>query len=146
MKSSRRADPFAEVNLILLYLGLGIGTLLLGLAVRFLPVGIPFVIVREGGSALWAAMVYWLLSALLPTRGRWIVAVVAGVMATLVELLRLYHSPGLDGFRLTLAGALLLGRVFSSIHIFLYWAAIVGAWALDRRWISKWGHRRATAL
>jgi hypothetical protein len=62
-------------------------------------------------------------------------AVASGIFAALVELTRLYHSPGLDAFRLTLAGKLLLGRVFSYGHFPVYWGAIgLAAWA-DRKWL-----------
>jgi hypothetical protein len=58
-------------------------------------------------------------------------------VAGLVESVRLYHSPGLDAFRLTLAGVLLLGRVFSWWHLVAYWAAIAVVslldWTLVRR-------------
>lgn len=80
---------------------------------------------------LWAAMVYLLLAALQPRQQPWVLGLVAGVLATLVELSRLYHTPGLDVFRLTLAGALLLGRVFSAWHFLDYWAAIALTAVLD---------------
>ena len=51
-------------------------------------------------------------------------AAISAAVAGLVELSRLYHSPGLDAFRLTPAGILLLGRVFDPWHFAVYWAAI----------------------
>jgi hypothetical protein len=49
-----------------------------------------------------------------------------------VELFRLVHAPGLDAFRLTLAGALLLGRIFSPWDMLAYGVGIaLGVW-LDR--------------
>jgi hypothetical protein len=111
--------------------------LLLGIALRFLPLGLPFALTKWGGSVLWAGMIYLLFAAFLPRRGVWTVALMAGVFATLVELSRLYHSPGLDAFRLTLAGALLLGRVFESLHFVCYWGGILAVagleWVLFRR-------------
>ena len=65
-------------------------------------------------------------------------AVGALVFAALVELFRLVHAPGLDAFRLTTAGALLLGRVFSPWNLLCYAAGIAAAWAWDR------GERRIT--
>ena len=38
----------------------------LGLVCRFVPLGLPQVIVKYGGSFLWAAMVYWLVACALP--------------------------------------------------------------------------------
>lgn len=122
-----------------MYLGLAIATMLAGLVLRLVPLGLPYPLVKWGGSVLWAAMVYWLLAALMPYTRVITVAFAAAVVAGLVESLRLYHSPGLDAFRLTLAGVLLLGRVFSRWHLVAYWAAIAVVslidWGLVRRWL-----------
>jgi Protein of unknown function (DUF2809) len=54
------------------------------------------------------------------------------VIAIGVELSRLVHYPWLDAFRLTLPGALLLGRVFSVWDMLAYGVGIgLGVW-LDR--------------
>jgi len=121
----------------LAYLGLAVLAILLGLGLRLLPVGLPYPLVRWGGSVLWAVMVYLLFAAFLPGRSAWTVFGIAGVAATLMELLRLYHSTGLDAFRLTLADALLLGRVFTPLHFVCYWggvgiAALVDWWLIRR--------------
>lgn len=121
------------MSAILVYLGLAIATMLAGLILRLIPLGLPYPLVKWGGSVLWAAMVYWLLAALLPYARVTTVILTAGVVAGLVESVRLYHSPGLDAFRLTLAGVLLLGRVFSKWHLVAYWAAIAVVSLLD--WI-----------
>lgn len=115
-----------------LSLALALATVTGGLAVRFAPLGLPFVLVKYGGSSLWALMVYWLVSTLLPSWRLPAVAVLTGVLATLVELVKLYHSPGLDAFRLTLPGVLLLGRFFSVWDIAVYWFAIVFGALIDR--------------
>jgi hypothetical protein len=64
------------------------------------------------------------------------VAVLAGIVAALVEFSRLYHAPALDAFRFTLAGKLILGRVFSVSDIAAYWLAIAVAAVLDWRWLQ----------
>lgn len=54
--------------------------------------------------------------------------VLAGMVATAVEFLKLYRTPWLDAFRGTLPGILLLGKYFSVWDIVAYWAAVgVGA-------------------
>lgn len=59
-------------------------------------------------------------------------ALIAGTIATAVEFGKLYHSAGLDHFRRTLPGVVLLGRYFSGWDIAAYWLAIgVGA-MIDR--------------
>lgn len=115
---------------LLLSLALMLATIAAGLAVRFAPLGLPLFVVKYGGSTLWALMVYWIISALLPSWRLLTVALVAGTLATAVEFFKLYHSPALDAFRLTLPGVLLLGRFFSVWDIVAYWLAIVvGAFA-----------------
>jgi hypothetical protein len=109
-------------------LALIFATIIAGLAVRFAPLGLPLFVVKYGGSALWALMLYWITSALLPTWRPSRVALLAGVIATAVEFFKLYRSPGMDAFRHTLPGILLLGRIFSVWDIVVYWIAIlVGA-------------------
>jgi hypothetical protein len=114
---------------------LAAATILAGLMLRLVPMGLPFAVVKWGGSVLWAWMVYWLFAAALPLRRTAIVALVACGFAALVELSRLYHSPGLDWFRLTLAGKLLLGRVFSGWHFLVYWIAIAVVALIDSRFV-----------
>jgi hypothetical protein len=77
---------------------------------------------------LWALMIYWVISALLPSMHILSVALLSVILATAVEFFKLYHSPALDAFRLTIPGILLLGRIFSGWDIVAYWLAIcVGA-------------------
>jgi carbon starvation protein CstA len=108
-------------------------TIAAGLAVRFAPLGLPLFVVKYGGSMLWALMVYWIIAALLPSWRLLAVALVAGTLATAVEFFKLYHSPMLDAFRLTLPGVLLLGRFFSVWDIAAYWLAIVIGAFVDQR-------------
>ena len=103
-----------------------------GTALRLVPLGLPPVFVKYGGSILWGAMVYGLAAALLLGPRRRIVGLAACV-ALAVELVRLVHTPGLDAFRLTLAGQLLLGRIFSVWNLAAYAAGIAGAALVDSR-------------
>jgi hydrogenase/urease accessory protein HupE len=103
-------------------------------------VGLPASIVKYGGSILWATMVFFLTSILAGTSAsiagvrlpRWRIALIAAVIAVSVELFRLVHAPWLDAFRLTLAGALLLGRIFSPWDMVAYGAGIILGMLLDR--------------
>jgi hypothetical protein len=45
------------------------------------------------------------------------IVLISVLIAICVELFRLVHAPWLDEFRLTLPGALLLGRVFSAWNV-----------------------------
>ena len=72
-------------------------------------------------------------SAIMPRRAPGLVAMIAAAVALAVELFRLYHTPWLDAFRLTTAGALLLGRIFSPWNLLAYALGIALAAGLDRR-------------
>ncbi len=108
-------------------------TLMLGLAIRFAPLGLPFVVRKYGGSMLWAAMIYWIVSTVLGRLGPGVAAATTAVIAAGVELFKLVQAPGLDAFRRTTAGVLLLGRVFSVWDFVAYGVAIGLAAGLDLR-------------
>ena len=129
MKSIEKTRP----RPVLLSLTWMVVTLAAGLTVRFAPIGLPAFAVKYGGSALWALMVYWVCSSLLPKLTFQRAGLVAGTVATAVEFFKLYHAPWLDAFRLTLPGILLLGRIFSGWDILVYWAAIGAGALLDAR-------------
>jgi hypothetical protein len=104
-----------------------------GLALRRLGfgLGLPAAIVKYGGSILWGMMVYFLVAIAAPRRSREKIALISAAIAVCVELFRLVHAPWLDDFRLTLAGALLLGRIFSLWDILAYGVGIGLAMGLD---------------
>jgi hypothetical protein len=104
-----------------------------GLALRRYGLGLgwPATIVKYGGSILWGAMVFFLVAILAPRRSRRNVALISAVIAVCVELFRLVHTPWLGDFRLTPAGALLLGRIFSAWDILAYGAGIGFGMGLD---------------
>jgi hypothetical protein len=94
--------------------------------------GLPAFVVKYGGSVLWAAMVFFLVTIGASKLSRARVALISASIAICVELFRLVHAPWLDAFRLTIAGALLLGRIFSPWNMLAYGVGIVlGMW-LDR--------------
>lgn len=102
-----------------------------GLAVRFVHLGLPAFVVKYGGSALWAVMIYWVCSTAFPSWRPLGSTLASGFLATAVEFLKLYDPPWLDAFRSTLAGILLLGRIFNPWDIAVYWTAISLAAILD---------------
>ena len=104
--------------------GLALLLIAVGLVWRLVPLGMPGWVVKYGGSALWAAMVYWLVAGAVPGWRASRVGVTAASIASGVEGFKLVHAPGLDAFRLTLAGRLLLGRVFSGWDLMVYGVTI----------------------
>ena len=104
-------------------------TVAAGLTLRMAPVGLPAFVVKYGGSTMWALMIYWIVSTVLPRLPLPAGALLSGLITAAVEFFKLYHSPGMDAFRVTLPGMLLLGRYFSVRDIAAYWIAIgVGAY------------------
>lgn len=118
-----------------MYAGLGAVTIIAGLVVRFAPLGLPWFIVKYGGSTMWALMLYWTLAFILPGTTPGTLALITALISALVEFQRLYHTNALDAFRHSLAGLLLLGNFFSLRDILAYWLAIGFGAFVDARWI-----------
>lgn len=114
-----RARPVALSALLIL------ATVAAGLTIRLTPLGLPDGVVKYGGSALWAMMIYWIVSTARPRWSPVRSALASSAIALCVELFKLYHTPQLDAFRLTLPGKLLLGRVFSLWDLLAYTLAII---------------------
>ncbi|SFB42035.1 Protein of unknown function [Rhizobium sp. NFR07] len=110
-----------------------------GLALRRFgyEIGLPFTMVKYGGSILWGSMVFLLVGMLTGSARIALVASGAMAIALAVELSRLYHTPELDAFRLTTAGKLLLGRVFSLWNILAYATGIAGAAVVEASLLNR---------
>ena len=115
----------------LAYLALAIVSIAIGLLLRWPALGLPWAVGKYGGSALWGAMVYFGLRALLPRQRVVIAAVVAAVIAALGELTQLVSVPGFDQFRDTPIGHLIFGRTFAVEDIVAYWIGIAAAAIVD---------------
>jgi hypothetical protein len=94
--------------------------------------GLSAFVVKYGGSLLWGTMVFFLVALAGSNLPRRSIVLISALIAISIELFRLVHAPWLDAFRLTLPGALLLGRVFSTWNIVAYGVGIVLAMVLDR--------------
>jgi hypothetical protein len=112
-------------------------TIPIGLAVRFLPLDLPWFLYKYLGSFLWAVALYWFLATLLPKLRPPAIATLAVAIATLLELTRLIPIAPIDAFRLTLFGKILLGRYFSLKNIAAYILAIAVVSACDRAALSR---------
>ena len=116
---------------------LSLATVLLGLAWRLAPLHLPPLLFKYGGSALYAIMLYWLFVAALPRAGALRIALYALVTVTAIELFKLFHTPALDAFRLTLPGKLILGRIFSLGALAAYTLAIALSALIDYHRTSR---------
>lgn len=114
------------------YLSAALCVIAMGLGWRHAVPGLPWPVAKIGGSALWGAMVYLLVSAARPGGAGATRMGIAFAIATLVELSRLWHEPRLDAFRLSTLGALLLGRIFSPWNLVFYASGITVAAMFER--------------
>jgi hypothetical protein len=135
-------EPVPGLALIL-RAGLCLLIVVSGLALRGFgfSLGLSAFVVKYGGSLLWAAMVFFLVAMATSHSSRLSVALISASIAVAVELFRLVHAPWLDAFRLTLPGALLLGRIFSAWNMLAYGVGIALAVWLDRYAVSIFGAR-----
>jgi hypothetical protein len=60
------------------------------------------------------------VSSLLPSLHFTVAAVIAGILATAVEFVKLYRTPAINAFRLTFPGIVMPGRLFSFLDIAAY--------------------------
>ncbi len=131
----------ASLSLRIRRLGIALAIIACGLGLRLggYEIGLPYFLVKYGGSTLWGGMVFFLIAMLLPRQPIARLALLALVVAALTEFSRLYHTPWLDEFRLTLAGALLLGRIFSWWNIVAYGLGIALATFFEARRLTRSG-------
>lgn len=122
-----RSPAVIRIVLCLAIIALGLGLRRYGFGLS-----LPAVVVKYGGSILWAAMLFFIIALAGPALSRVRITAIAAAIAVAVELFRLVHTPWLDAFRLTLAGALLLGRIFSPWDILAYGVGIALGALLDR--------------
>lgn len=113
------------------YGALALITIAVGLLVHFAGGVIPPVARDVAGDALWAIMITWIVSTIVPsvvplTRG-----VIALAICWAVELSQLYHAPMIDAWRATTAGRLVLGSGFDPRDLAAYAAGVVVALFLD---------------
>ncbi|AWL90957.2 ribosomal maturation YjgA family protein [Bradyrhizobium ottawaense] len=134
MHGTQPDKPVALLETSLTRAALALAVIVCGLSLRWygFPLGLPAFVVKYGGSLLWATMVFLLVGVLLPRLTPTQIAAIAAVIAVVVEFSRVVHAPWLDAFRLTTAGALLLGRIFSLWNLVAYAVGIeFGVW-IDR--------------
>jgi hypothetical protein len=143
MHGAQPDKPVVPRQRSLIRTALALAVIVSGLSLRWygFPLGLPAFVVKYGGSLLWAAMVFLLVGALAPRLSRTQIAAIAAAIAIVVEFSRLVHTPWLDAFRLTTAGALLLGRIFSLWNLVAYLIGIVAGVWLDSR-VTSFGQDR----
>ncbi|HET7457037.1 MAG TPA: DUF2809 domain-containing protein [Gemmatimonadaceae bacterium] len=115
----------------LAYVALAIGTIAIGLAVHLRGTALPPAARDVLGDALWAVMIAWGVSAVVPAAPRRVRGTAALAVCWAVELSQLYHAPLLDTVRATTAGHLVLGSGFDPRDLAAYAGGVVVAMLLD---------------
>ena len=114
-----------------MYIALALATIAIGLLVHLRGAGFDTVARDVLGDALWAAMIFWWMGAIVP-RSRLVVrSAAAWTICAAVELSQLYHTPALDAVRATRIGHLVLGSGFDPRDLAAYAAGVVGAALLE---------------
>ena len=114
-----------------IYVGLALVTIGAGLAFRSFSGNLPHALRDVTGDALWAAMLFWWVSAAAPAvrlRSRIAVAL---LICTAVELAQLYRSPLLTSIRSTTVGHLVLGSDFDARDLAAYAFGVIAASVVD---------------
>jgi hypothetical protein len=122
------------------YAAAGLVVIGLGLWSRSDAAGLPWVVAKYAGDALWGLVVFLGIAFLLSRRSTHVVAALATAFACAVEVSQLYHAPWLDAIRGTLLGGLVLGTpaaTFAWADIFAYMVGIAVGIASDRCLIRK---------
>lgn len=119
------------------FVALALATIVAGLAVHFSGGVLPAAVRDKLGDLLWATMMFWWISALVP-RARLVARGAAALVVCFgVEFGQLYHSPGLDALRATTLGGLVLGSGFDPGDLVAYGCGVVIAAFVDRSAVTS---------
>ena len=112
----------------IVYFGLVVVTIPLGLLSRSDLVSLPDFIATYSGDAIWALMVFFLGCAIFPTWSTKRIAIAALLFSFGIELSQFHHSPWIDEIRQTRIGGLILGFGFKSSDLICYGVGVtIGA-------------------
>ena len=123
------SDTFLRVR----YVALALVTIVIGLLVHLRGAALGPSAQDSTGDALWAMMIVWWLSALVPAVRRMARGAIAYAVCVGVELSQLYHGPTIDALRATTVGHLVLGSGFDPRDLAAYAIGVAGALLLDVR-------------
>ena len=121
--------PSSSTRNRVLYAVLAVAVVAAGLLWRshFMP--LPPVMLKYGGDALWALMVFVGFGFLLPRASTLAVALLALSFCWVIEFSQLYHGPWIDAVRASVPGRLVLGSTFNWPDLVAYALGIgIGAW------------------
>src|SRR6185437_989639 len=129
----------ANIHDRLMFVAAAFATMLLGLWVHRGGLALPPAPRDVAGDALWATMIAWGTSAILPTWSAHWRAGIAFLGCSSVEVSQLVHTPLLDAWRATTLGQLVLGSGFDVRDLAAYAVGIALAVVIERIW--RWSIR-----
>lgn len=106
--------------------------ILLGIGSREYASLLPNFVAKHFGDALWAAMIYFSVRALLVRMSVLHTFILSLGFCFAIECSQLYQADWINGIRSTLLGGLILGRGFLYADLVRYSAGTLGAYVLDR--------------
>ena len=113
------------------YLALAIATIIVGLTVHLRGGALSPAVRDVLGDALWAMMVMWVISALVPKLSLPWRATAAAIVCVVVEFSQLVDQPALNTIRRTAVGHLVLGNSFDPRDLVAYLAGVIAAVLCD---------------
>lgn len=136
----RSAEHASVIPARLVYAGLAVATIVLGLSVHLNGAALGSTSRDVAGDALWAAMLSWWAGALAPARPLSARSAAALTICFVVEASQLLHTPTLDLLRRTTIGRLTLGSGFDPRDLLSYSVGVLAAAFLEwsgRRWLGR---------
>ena len=130
----------ARTRVQLTYVALAVATIVIGLLVHLRGTAFSPDVRDVLGDALWAAMMFWWVSAAVPDASRRKRGLTALAICFAVEVSQLFHTPLLDALRGTWFGRLVLGSGFDSRDLLAYASGVLAALAIERASRSAFPH------
>jgi Protein of unknown function (DUF2809) len=119
------------------YVAMALGTIAVGLVVHTRGNALGAVARDVVGDALWAAMMFWWISSVVPRSSRPARVAIALLVCAAVEVSQLSHASLLMTLRETRLGALVLGTGFDSRDLVSYTCGVAVAAIIDTRLLSR---------
>jgi len=104
----------------LLYCGITLAVILIGLASRRFPMMLPAAAGKYPGDVLWTMMVFFGLAVIWPRLGVMRLTVAALAISYAVEFSQLYQAPWINALRAHPLGHLVLGSTFNWLDLAAY--------------------------
>lgn len=114
--------------------------ILLGIGSREYVSVLPHFVGEHLGDALWAAMIYFGVRALLVRMSISRAFLLSVGFCFAIEFSQLYQAAYINDIRSTVLGGLILGRGFLYVDLVRYSAGAVGAYVLDRFILRRLGN------